>query len=67
MLKASEHLVELALSLGGTATGEHGIGVGKLGYMEREHGSAWGLMGTIKQALDPDNIMNPGKLVPPRN
>ncbi|QFT92644.1 putative FAD-linked oxidoreductase [Roseovarius sp. THAF9] len=67
VLKASEHLVDLALSLGGTATGEHGIGVGKLGYMEREHGPGWGLMGTIKRALDPDNIMNPGKLVPPRN
>ncbi len=64
---ASERLVDLALSLGGTSTGEHGIGVGKLGYMAREHGAAWSVMGTIKQALDPDNIMNPGKLVPPRN
>ena len=67
VLDASKRLVDLALSLGGTSTGEHGIGVGKLGYMEREHGGAWPVMGAIKAALDPDNIMNPGKLVPPRN
>lgn len=67
VLEASERLVELALSLGGTATGEHGIGIGKRGYMAREHGSGWAMMGAIKAALDPDNIMNPGKLVPPRN
>ena len=67
VLAASERLVELALSLGGTVTGEHGIGVGKLGYMTREHGAGWAMMGAIKATLDPDNIMNPGKLVPPRN
>jgi D-lactate dehydrogenase (cytochrome) len=64
---ASDRMVERALRLGGTATGEHGIGVGKLGYMEREHGQGWAMMGAIKAALDPDNIMNPGKMVPPRN
>ncbi len=67
VLEASNRLVELALSLGGTVTGEHGIGVGKLGYMSREHGRAWDLMGAIKAALDPLGIMNPGKLVPPRD
>lgn len=67
VLDASKRLVDLALSLGGTSTGEHGIGIGKLGYMSREHGPAWSVMGAIKTALDPDNIMNPGKLVPPRN
>ncbi len=67
VLAASERLVELALSLGGTVTGEHGIGVGKLGYMTREHGVGWAMMGAIKATLDPENIMNPGKLVPPRN
>ena len=66
-LDASARMVELALSLGGTATGEHGVGLGKLDYMAREHGGGWALMGAIKQALDPENIMNPGKLVPPRN
>jgi D-lactate dehydrogenase (cytochrome) len=60
-------MVERSLALGGTATGEHGIGVGKLGYMTREHGAGWAMMGTIKAALDPLGIMNPGKLVPPRD
>ncbi|SEK31706.1 D-lactate dehydrogenase (cytochrome) [Roseovarius azorensis] len=64
---ASDRMVARSLALGGTATGEHGIGVGKLDYMQREHGAGWAVMGAIKQALDPDNIMNPGKLVPPRN
>jgi len=64
---ASDRMVERALALGGTATGEHGIGIGKLGYMQREHGGGWAMMGAIKQALDPLNILNPGKLVPPRN
>ncbi|MEM6376548.1 MAG: FAD-linked oxidase C-terminal domain-containing protein, partial [Pseudomonadota bacterium] len=66
VVAVSEHLVDMALRLGGTATGEHGIGLGKLGYMTREHGPGWEMMGAIKAALDPDNIMNPGKLVPPR-
>ncbi|MER5170558.1 FAD-binding oxidoreductase [Thioclava kandeliae] len=55
---------ERALAMGGTVTGEHGIGIGKLGYMEAEHGAAWGVMGAIKKALDPLNILNPGKIVP---
>jgi len=67
VIDASNRLVDLALSLGGTVTGEHGIGVGKLRYMEREHGPAWALMGQVKAALDPDGIMNPGKMTPPRN
>ncbi|MFY9319258.1 FAD-binding oxidoreductase [Lentibacter algarum] len=65
--EASERMVSRALDMGGTATGEHGIGIGKLHYMEREHGEGWNLMGDIKSALDPQNIMNPGKLVPPKN
>ncbi len=64
---ASHRMVERALAYGGTATGEHGVGLGKKRYMTREHGQGWQMMGAIKQALDPDNIMNPGKLVPPRN
>ncbi|SMX33874.1 FAD-binding oxidoreductase [Actibacterium lipolyticum] len=59
----SNRMVERALALGGTSTGEHGVGVGKLPYMEREHGEAWDVMGQIKRALDPDGIMNPGKMV----
>ncbi|RBI74696.1 2-hydroxy-acid oxidase [Roseovarius sp. TE539] len=63
----ADQMVARALALGGTATGEHGIGVGKQRFMEAEHGDAWQLMGVLKQALDPGDILNPGKLVPPRN
>ncbi|MBK1636286.1 FAD-binding oxidoreductase [Rhodovulum adriaticum] len=59
----SHRMVERALRMGGTATGEHGIGMGKLGYMDKEHGAAWDVMGALKQALDPNNLMNPGKMV----
>ncbi|MGE3276525.1 MAG: FAD-binding oxidoreductase [Vicinamibacterales bacterium] len=57
-------LVERALRYGGTCTGEHGVGIGKLGYVEQEHGDAVAVMRDIKRALDPGNLMNPGKLVP---
>ncbi|MGC9370531.1 MAG: FAD-binding oxidoreductase, partial [Paracoccaceae bacterium] len=63
-LALSGRMVERALALGGTVTGEHGVGMGKLGYMESEHGQGWEVMGQIKRALDPANILNPGKLVP---
>ncbi|TCS50805.1 D-lactate dehydrogenase (cytochrome) [Primorskyibacter sedentarius] len=53
----------LALSLGGTVTGEHGVGTGKKQYMKEEHGTAYALMATLKRAVDPKNIMNPGKTV----
>ncbi|MEM1398740.1 MAG: FAD-linked oxidase C-terminal domain-containing protein [Pseudomonadota bacterium] len=53
----------LALEFGGTVSGEHGIGTGKLDYMAAEHGAAYSLMAVIKHAVDPENIMNPGKLV----
>ncbi len=57
-------MAERALRLGGTITGEHGVGFGKLGFMEAEHGVAWAVMGEIKRALDPLGLMNPGKMVP---
>jgi D-lactate dehydrogenase (cytochrome) len=57
-------MAERALGLGGTITGEHGVGIGKLPLMQAEHGAAWAVMGQIKRALDPQNLMNPGKLVP---
>jgi D-lactate dehydrogenase (cytochrome) len=57
-------MVEKALALGGTCSGEHGVGHGKIGYLAAEHGEAVQVMRAIKQALDPDNIMNPGKIVP---
>jgi len=57
-------LVERALAMGGTCTGEHGVGQGKMKYLETELGpGALGVMRSIKRALDPDNIMNPGKIV----
>jgi D-lactate dehydrogenase (cytochrome) len=55
---------ERALQLGGTITGEHGVGMGKLHLMAAEHGPAWAVMGQIKRAFDPHNLMNPGKMVP---
>ncbi len=60
----AHRMAERALRLGGTLTGEHGVGMGKLAYMQGEHGAAWEVMGLIKQALDPNDILNPGKVVP---
>jgi len=60
----NDRLVERALRMGGTCTGEHGIGSGKIKYMEAEHGDSLDLMRQIKLAFDPDNLMNPGKMLP---
>jgi len=57
-------LVDRALALEGTCTGEHGIGSGKIGSLRKEHGEAVDLMVAIKRTFDPDNLMNPGKVVP---
>jgi D-lactate dehydrogenase (cytochrome) len=55
-------LVERAQAMGGTCTGEHGVGLGKKKYLEAEHGEALEVMRMIKNTLDPDNRMNPGKI-----
>ncbi len=60
--KVGDEIHEMALRLNGTVTGEHGIGLVRAKYMEREHGPALDVMRTIKQALDPRNILNPGKM-----
>lgn len=59
----SSRMMQRALDLGGTVTGEHGVGIGKMDYMQAEHGEGWAIMGDIKRSLDPNNILNPGKLV----
>jgi D-lactate dehydrogenase (cytochrome) len=57
-------VVEDALARGGTCTGEHGIGFGKLAYLEQEHGDLVPLFRGIKELLDPKGVLNPGKVVP---
>jgi len=62
--RLTDRLVERALRLGGTCTGEHGVGLGKQRFMAVEHGEAIETMRLIKAALDPHGLMNPGKLLP---
>jgi D-lactate dehydrogenase (cytochrome) len=61
--RLNQRLVRRALSLDGTCTGEHGIGCGKIDFLIAEHGEAVSVMRAIKTAIDPDNIMNPGKIL----
>ena len=61
-LLANETIVEKAIELDGTCTGEHGVGIGKAKFMEREHGTAVDVMRSLKQTLDPNGILNPGKI-----
>jgi D-lactate dehydrogenase (cytochrome) len=60
--RLNQRLVHRALSLDGTCTGEHGIGCGKVDFLIAEHGEAVSVMRAIKKVIDPDNIMNPGKI-----
>jgi D-lactate dehydrogenase (cytochrome) len=62
--RLGRRISERTLRLGGTVTGEHGVGIGKRKFMAAEHGEAWDVMGDIKRTLDPQGILNPGKMVP---
>jgi D-lactate dehydrogenase (cytochrome) len=63
-MRVNERLVLRALAMEGTCTGEHGVGLGKAKFLTAEHGEAVSVMRMIKQAIDPDDIMNPGKMLP---
>ena len=60
--KLNHNLINRAIKMEGTSTGEHGIGIGKKEYLKTERGFSVSVMSQIKKAIDPKNIMNPGKI-----
>jgi D-lactate dehydrogenase (cytochrome) len=63
-LELNDRIVSAAVEMGGTATGEHGVGIGKRKFMRQEHAAGVDLMRGIKELVDPNGIMNPGKVIP---
>ncbi|MEZ5668854.1 MAG: FAD-linked oxidase C-terminal domain-containing protein [Alphaproteobacteria bacterium] len=61
--EVNDRMIARALAAGGTCTGEHGIGYGKIACLEKEQPDSVAVMRTIKRALDPHNLMNPGKVL----
>ena len=61
--RLNDRLVNRALAMDGTCTGEHGIGTGKMKFLQAEHGEALSVMRDMKKALDPRNLLNPGKII----
>jgi D-lactate dehydrogenase (cytochrome) len=61
--RLNDRMVTRALEMDGTCTGEHGVGYGKMDFLIAEHGDAVEVMASIKRAIDPDNLMNPGKIM----
>jgi D-lactate dehydrogenase (cytochrome) len=60
---ANDAIVDKAITLDGTSTGEHGVGIGKAKFMQQEHGPALDVMHRVKHLLDPNGILNPGKIL----
>jgi D-lactate dehydrogenase (cytochrome) len=60
--RLNQNLLERALAMGGTCTGEHGVGLGKINALRQQHGPGVDVMRAIKTALDPNGILNPGKI-----
>src|SRR5699024_1588863 len=63
--KMFDDIHHMAIDMEGTTTAEHGVGIARAKYMEKEHGAALEVMRAIKQTLDPNNILNPGKMALP--
>jgi len=62
--KVNSIVVQHSIAAGGTCTGEHGVGIGKISFMSAEHGKALDYMRRLKKVLDPRGILNPGKILP---
>ena len=61
--RVNDRMIERVLSVGGTCTGEHGIGIGKLSTLRDQHGEGVAVMQAIKDSLDPEGLLNPGKVL----